>query len=410
MRGAWRLSIAIWAAGLLIQPAIAAAQETPSSTSNTPATDAVGPRELQNFSLPGTVTRPADQPATGTPARTTPPPAARSPEAATETARPARRATPAEERAAPSSQTAQATVPRASTPIEQPLPAPTISPGLPPATSTPLATAPSTFAPEPEASSSRSGGLKFLPWLLAALALGAGGAFLFYRSRSRPALAGGAPIDLFVAPEPKAPSIPPPPRPAPAAVQPKPAPAPQPLPQPKPTSPASLGVVSTRLRPWLELSMVPLRCIVTDDTVTFEFELDVFNSGNGPARSILIEANVFNAGPSQDQAIARFFAEPVGQGERIDSILPLKHLIFRTQVVTPRANIQAIDAGERQVFVPLIAFNVLYSAASNDAQTSLSYLVGREGNGEKLAPFRLDLGPRLFRGLGARLLPGGVRR
>lgn len=171
-----------------------------------------------------------------------------------------------------------------------------------------------------------------------------------------------------------------------------------------------MGVVSTRLRPWLELSMVPLRCIVTDETVTFEFELDVFNSGNGPARAILIEANVFNAGPAQDQQIANFFAKPVGQGERIDAVLPLKHLTFTTQVVTPRANIQTIDAGERQVFVPLIAFNVLYTAGASEAQTSVSYLLGREGNGEKLAPFRLDLGPRLFRGLGARLLPGGVRR
>src|SRR4051794_6666750 len=31
------------------------------ATTNSPASDAVGPRELQNFSLPGTTTRPADQ-------------------------------------------------------------------------------------------------------------------------------------------------------------------------------------------------------------------------------------------------------------------------------------------------------------------------------------------------------------
>jgi len=415
MRGAWRFSIAIWAAGLVIQPVTAAAQETP--TSNTPATDAVGPRELQNFSLPGTVTRPADQPAARASTRSTPPPSTRSTDNATDTARPVRRATQTVERVTPAPPEAQAPKPRASAPVEQAPPAPTVTSEPPPSTpaaTTPTATSPATFAPEPEATGSGTRALKLLPWLLAALALGVGGAFLFFRNRSRPALAGGPEIDLFAAPERREPSIRPVPSPAPAptpaAAQPRPAATPTPAPQTKPTAPSSFGVVSTRLRPWLELSMVPLRCIVTDDTVTFEFELDVYNSGNGPARAILIEANVFNAGPSQDQAIERFYAEPVGQGERIDSILPLKHLTFTTQVVSPRANVQAMDAGDRQVFVPLIAFNVLYSAGASAAQTSASYLIGREGNGEKLAPFRLDLGPRLFRGLGARLLPGGVRR
>ena len=56
--------------------------------------------------------------------------------------------------------------------------------------------------------------ISFLPWLLAAVALGAGGAFLFYRRRhGHEALAGGPQIDAFAAPEP-APS-PPAPRAAP---------------------------------------------------------------------------------------------------------------------------------------------------------------------------------------------------
>jgi hypothetical protein len=64
----------------------------------------------------------------------------------------------------------------------------------------------------------------------------------------------------------------------------------------------------------------------------------------------------------------------------------------------------------RQVFVPLIAFNVLYSSGSSEAQTSAGYMLGRDTKSEKLVPFRLDLGPHIFRGLGARLLPSGVRR
>jgi hypothetical protein len=54
------------------------------------------------------------------------------------------------------------------------------------------------------------------------------------------------------------------------------------------------------------------------------------------------------------------------------------------------------------LFVPLLAFNALYRWAGGEAQTSTSYLVGRDNKSEKLAPFRLDAAPRVFRGLGAR--------
>ncbi|MBA2770934.1 MAG: hypothetical protein H0U34_02790, partial [Sphingomonas sp.] len=51
----------------------------------------------------------------------------------------------------------------------------------------------------------------------------------------------------------------------------------------------------------------------------------------------------------------------------------------------------------------LAALTVLYRWGSNNhGQTSASYLVGKETKTDKLAPFRLDIGPRVFRGLAAR--------
>jgi hypothetical protein len=237
------------------------------------------------------------------------------------------------------------------------------------------------------------------PWLLAALAVAAAAALLFWRNRSRAAFAGGPQIDLFS-----------PPAPVPPQTRPRPAPAPpvgtaQPAPQPSPS-----GIVSSSLRPWIEIGMQPLRCIVTDETVTIEFELDLFNSGSAPARGVFAEAVVINAGATQDQELASFFARAVGEGERIDVIHPLKRLTFTTQVVTPREHVRPMEMGGRQVFVPLVAFNAVYRWGSKEGRTSLSYLVGRQGTGEKLAPFRLDLGPRVFRGLGIRPLPAAVRK
>jgi len=127
------------------------------------------------------------------------------------------------------------------------------------------------------------------------------------------------------------------------------------------TIPPSLGIVSTRLRPWIELGFQPGRCIIEDDKVTFEFELALQNSGSAPARAVLVEASLLNAGPYQEEEVSAFYGSPVGEGERIAVIPPLKTVLVNTRVIAPRANVQLIEIGGRQVFVPLIAFNALYS-------------------------------------------------
>jgi hypothetical protein len=258
-------------------------------------------------------------------------------------------------------------------------------------TSFPPSTDMATAALEPEHK------LSIFPWLLAALALGAGGAFLLWRSRTREALAGGPSVDAFSAPEPEPVAAPRP--------QPKPAPAP-PAKRPPPSIP---GIVSTRLRPWVEIGFQPARCLIEDQQITFEFDLELFNSGNAPARAVLVEATLFNASNNQEQELGAFFANPVGQGERIASIQPLKRMNLTTKVVTAREHVQVYDIRGRKVFVPVIAFNALYRWSGGEGQTSASYLLGMDTKRDKMAPFRLDLGPRLFTGVAARLLPTGVR-
>jgi hypothetical protein len=243
-----------------------------------------------------------------------------------------------------------------------------------------------------------------LPWLLAALALGLGG-FLFWRSRSRAAYAGGAEFDLFTAPEPEpAPrTAPEPPRAAPVP------PPPAPAPTPKPASPNELGIVSSRLRPWIEIGFSPARCVIDDQALTVEFELELFNSGSIPARGVRVDAAIFNAGPDQDQQIGAFISNPVGQGESVE-IPPLKRLGLKTKVAIAREHVQAWELAGKQVFVPVIAFNTLYAWSGGEGQTSTTYLLGRDTKAEKLAPFRIDLGPHIFRNVAARLLPTGLRR
>ena len=257
-------------------------------------------------------------------------------------------------------------------------------------------------ASAPAVAPAPAGGLGLWPWLLAAIALGAGGAFLLWRRNTREAFAGDVDFDRFVAPEPA-----PEPRRSPVADQ-----APAPLAAPpisEPVAPAPSGLVSTRLRPWIDVTVTPSRCIVENDQVTFEFEAILTNTGTALARDVLLEATMVNASPTQESEISAFFNSPAGVGERITLIEPLGRVGLRPKIVVPRDRLRVLDAGGRRVFVPLIAFNALYRWGDDERQTSMAYLVGRETGSNKLAPFRLDLGPRVFRGLESRPLEMGVR-
>jgi hypothetical protein len=160
--------------------------------------------------------------------------------------------------------------------------------------------------------------------------------------------------------------------------------------------------VATRLRPWLEIEFTPGRCVVEGDKATIQFDVAVFNSGSAPARDVLVEASMFNAGPTQDEEIGAFFAHPVAEGDRIPAIPPLKRIALKSAVSLTGDQLRQFEVAGKRIFVPLVGFNALYRWSGGEGQTSASYLVGRDNDGEKMAPLRLDLGPRVFRGLGAR--------
>src|SRR5918993_218316 len=191
-------------------------------------------------------------------------------------------------------------------------------------------------------------------------------------------------------------------------------PAPQPaarsaarsMPQPAST----FGMVTTSLRPWLDIEFSPGRCVVENDKATIQFDVAVTNTGSAPARDVLIEASMFNAGPAQDQEIGAFFAHPVAKGDRIPAIPPLKRVAIKSSVSLTLEQMLQFEVAGKRIFVPLVGFNALYRWSGGDGQTSASYLVGRDNQGERMAPLRLDLGPRVFRGLGAREHSVSVRK
>lgn len=405
------VGVGMMALGAWLTLAAPLAAQTAPATNNS-AAETIGPPQLRDFNLNGTVTRPAPTPAPTTqrpaptpkrPAPSTPQPA---PQSAAEPGLPTAASQP--QRPAVTGPAPSATmVPRAANGSDRVALPPTDALDRAP---TPAQPSGGRFVSQPNAepavlppsaSMTIDEGPSLLPWLLAALLVGAAALYFALRPRLRPALAGPAGRYDDLAPEPARPLE----RALPAA------PAPQPAPSPPPATPGL--VTSTRLRPWLEVEFTPVRAVVDDQHASVEFEVDVFNSGSAPAREVLVEACMFNAGPAQDEQIRTFFTNPVGQGERIALIMPLARIALKSAVTLTREQIREFEIGGRILFVPLIGFNALYRfGGGSEGQTSTSFLVGRDGNGEneKMAPLRLDLGPRQFRGLSARPLGINVRK
>ena len=434
------LAAMLWPIGGLV----AQTEPANSSANSSGSGDSVGPGELRDFSLGNrTAPTPTVEPdLIVSPRRTLPRPQP-STDRAVVTA-PAPRPRPA-----PVSPTIEAPQP-AVTPTPDPptatRPAASVTIALPPADPLSRRPTPAGEADVPRLSTGSDapfdsalsddvpGGV--LPWLIALLIAGGAGLAWFLRrhwsdaGQREPALAGGPsaiPSELPRRTVPPAPVPAPMPTPkvstaggitikrpdAIAGQRPSTAPA---APADPAAPPRPVGIVSTRLRPWLELSFEPSRATIDAAQANVSFDVVVTNSGNAPARQVLVEACMVNAGPEQDVELRRFFEAPVGAGERIDSIPPLGKIQLKSAVSLPLDQVRAYEVGGRKLFVPLVAFNALYEWGSNEGQSSAAFILGRgtgSGEGEpdaKMAPLRLDLGPRVFRELDSRRHTLGMRR
>jgi len=392
-------------------PAAAQNSDAPVDVTAAPpaSSDTVGPSQLQNFNLQGTVTRPADHPAASSPA----------PAPSSAVAQPAAPAAQQQQATADIGPATTASRPAAVT-ERQPAP----SAGLPEAPDTATPSLPLEVKTDPAPQSSGTGeaipaaasvgggdGFWSWPWLAALIALVGGGAFIAFGRRGRDRRYGDPGRMAFAGLVPDAeaePAIPPArprPDPVPPRAQPAPRPDPVPPPAPKPAPrPADDGLVkSTALKPELNFQFVPDRAVVTERDVLLQFDVVLTNSGAATARDVLVEAKLVPAHSGQDQEIAAFFQQPQATGDRMAGIPPLGRVSLKSSVRLPLDQLHSFEVEGRKLFVPLVAFNILFRGAGGEGQASASFLVGRgTENDEKLAPFRLDLGPRIFRGLSAR--------
>ena len=388
-----------------------------------PSAETVGPSQLRDFNLQGTVTRPADRPPASTtqPVSTAPAPAREGDAVPSEAARPA-------VRDANRGRIAQVT-PTSVTPASGNPPAVgtgsgTITPSTPSEVRTDTAPQPTGQSGPLDTSLSQENDGWSWPWIAALIALLAGGAFIGwsrtrdrkYADPGRVAFAGLARDAASLEGESERVAGPRP-DPIPPRAQPNPAPEPGIVTRPEPIPPAARPVpaddgliVSTRLKPELNVQLLPDRVVVNEREVMLQFDVVLTNVGAAPARDLLVEARLVTAHSGQDREIADFFQAPVGQGDRMPILAPFGKVSLKSVVRLPLDQVHSFEAGGRQLFVPLVAFNILFRAGGTEGQASASFLVGRGSeDDDKLAPFRLDLGSRIFRGLVARAHSVGLQ-
>jgi hypothetical protein len=404
-------------AGLLAFAVPAVAQDT--ATQGPPDDNgAIGPRELQKFELPGTRTNPAyqtpDQPSQRVPAPAPEPPkaVAETPAPQPEPATAAPAATERPVRVAPPSPVASTRSPAPAEarsrpddtdePSPKPSPRPAPAPAMraqPAPIQLPAPVLPPVQQPSPAPAASSTGfSWAYLLFVLLGFLLAIGTMRVWQmRQRAKPV--------MRTAPRPRA-AVP-----EPAAAQPVPV-VPPPTPQKRAPRPSfdnvSTGdVVGVQIRPWLQLEFKPDRAAATLTEAAVQYELAISNVGNAVARNVRIEARMFNAGSEQEREIKAFFASSVDEGKsaQVLAIPPRKGARLRNVVAMPKEHVREINVQGRRLFIPLVAFNVIYEwGEGKSGQTSMSYLVGREPDtpSDKMGAFRLDLGPRVYRSVAQR--------
>jgi hypothetical protein len=394
-----RISILAAGAALTFVPAMALAQEAA-------PTQPPPPGSLQGFQLdpsrdtgkpkvperegPEIDNRPAPLAAqTPVPVVVVPPPVTR-----TVTPTPAPSATPSRSTSqqAPQQHPAPVQRERAEPATQQPAPAPVqpvvkvTAPSSPASEPSPQATqnsATGTVAPQAVPAEIPSG--SNLPWIIIALVAAGIAGLVFRLRRKRPAKRVAVAEEAFV-PEARSP-VGDMPRPAPTATQPA-----------EPAHP-------DRPNAAISIEFQPLGARHTLIGAAIGYRIVLHNEGEVAAENVAIASMIVNADARQEQGLASFFAEPVHaathSAERIE---PGFSVEFAGELRLASDAIVPIQVKDRALLIPLVAFSAHYRWEGGNGYSAAAFIVGEESDPprERMAPFRLDQGPRQYRSVGSR--------
>jgi hypothetical protein len=154
----------------------------------------------------------------------------------------------------------------------------------------------------------------------------------------------------------------------------------------------------------LTCELRPLRAGLNLLSATVECEMIVTNTGNATAEAIRAGVALLTAHTGQDTDLAQFNAAPIGRPVTPPfALAPGETRTIRTVTAIAREAIRTMTAANRPMFVPVVATNILYTTAGDDAQTARAWVIGIERvDSAKLAPFWLDAPARMYTTVAAR--------
>ncbi len=157
----------------------------------------------------------------------------------------------------------------------------------------------------------------------------------------------------------------------------------------------------------VSLQFIPDKATLSFTSLTVKGQLRLVNGGDALAENLRLRATLLSANAQQQQIIAAFHngqiqvsEEPLGNAE------PGETLALQIEIAVPVAELQSFEIDSKRIMVPVFVADLAYEAAGQSEQAKIACLVGKETQppAPKMAPFRIDLGPRSFAPLGQRPL------
>jgi hypothetical protein len=176
-------------------------------------------------------------------------------------------------------------------------------------------------------------------------------------------------------------------------------------PFPASVAPAGTFVPAPEFGPVLTLVLDATRLSATLVNATLAYRLSLTNTGSTAVESVTVGGDMISAHASL----------PVEQQLGLSGeILPILHRVARIEpgesialggeIRLPLAAILPIRSGNATLFVPLARIEAQAQTDGHTVATRTAWLVGQQPDqpSARLAPFRLDLGPRIYAQVGQR--------
>jgi hypothetical protein len=175
---------------------------------------------------------------------------------------------------------------------------------------------------------------------------------------------------------------------------------------PRPVTPPTALPSTARARLTIGLEVEAARLTFAGAAVNYRLTLR--NEGDAPAQDIMVHALLGSADAEQRELLQRFFAGTIGAPlHSVVEIAPGQSHVLTGEIRMEGDAVVPVTISEHPLLIPLIAFDVHYRWGATDTRsgrTGAAFIVGQEQDPPtaRLAPFRIDLGPRSFRRPGAR--------